>query len=143
MRRDGGGAPHGGVVVRDGLGWLKARFGRRQDVFGFRIGGDGFVWELGAEGLETVEILDGAAVEALGLGLIAEEELPGIGLAVQSVEADGEAEAAVLGAGDLDIADELIVEEVVRSAMGGDGLIQGRGEETGLQTSATEEGELG
>ena len=89
MRRDGGGAHHGGV--------------------------------------------DGAAVEALGLGLVAEEELPGVGLAEQAIKADGDAQAAILGAGDLDIADELIVEEVVRSAVRGDGLIQGSGEETGLQ----------
>ena len=84
--------------------------------------------------------VDGAAIEALGLRLIAEKELPGVGFAVQAVEADGEAEAAILGAGDLDIADELIVEEVVRSAVRGDGLIQGSGEETGLQAGAPEEG---
>jgi len=37
----------------------------------------GNVGEFGTEPFETVEIFDGAAVEALGLGLVAEENGPG------------------------------------------------------------------
>ena len=71
--------------------------------FGFRAG-NGFVRQFAAEGLEAVEFLDGAAVEALGLGLVAEEEGPTVGLPGEAVEAFGEEEVAVLGAGDFDIA---------------------------------------
>src|ERR1035441_9664850 len=58
------------------------RFGRGR-CFGFlrlRRGNGlvyGFVREFGAESFEAVEIFDGAAVETLGLGLIAEENGPG------------------------------------------------------------------
>jgi hypothetical protein len=39
--------------------------------FGFH---DGFVGDLRTLGLETLEFLDGAAVEALGLGLVVQEQ---------------------------------------------------------------------
>ena len=64
---------------------------------------NGFVREFASAGFETVKFLDGAAVHALGLGLVTEVELPGFGLSDQALEADGEAEVAILGLGDLDI----------------------------------------
>jgi hypothetical protein len=41
-----------------------------------------------AEGADALEVLDGAAVEAFGLGLVTKEDLP-IGLAVELAEAGG------------------------------------------------------
>ena len=53
-----------------------------------------------AEGFETVEILDGAAVQALRLGLIAEEEGETVGVFVEAVETFGVEVVAVLCLGD-------------------------------------------
>ena len=52
------------------------------------------------EGFETLEFLEGAAVEAFGLDLIAEEEGPGVGGFGEAVKAIGHEEVAVLGLGD-------------------------------------------
>jgi hypothetical protein len=68
-----------------------------------------------AEGFETVEVLDGAAVQALGLGLIAEEEGETVGVFVEAVEAFGEEVDAVLGEGDFVI----FVDEMWADARGG------------------------
>ena len=65
-----------------------------------------------AEGFETVEFLDGAAVQALGLGLVAEEEGEAIGVFVEAVEAFGEEVVAVLRLGDFVI----VVDESVADA---------------------------
>ena len=70
-------------------------------------GGIGFVWysfsffhfflfEFGAQGAETVEFLDSAAVEALGLGLVAQEESPGVRLVGGAVESLAQDEIAIL-----------------------------------------------
>jgi hypothetical protein len=81
-------------------------------------GGNGFVWnffhffhsffffffELGAQGAETVEFLEGAAVLALGLGLVAQEQSPSVGLPGGAAEAFAEDEIAILDAGDFDVA---------------------------------------
>jgi hypothetical protein len=58
------------------------------------------------EGLQAVEILDGPAIFAFGLDLIAQEQRPGVGSLVSShaLEAIGEGVVAVLGLGDFDIA---------------------------------------
>ena len=58
---------------------------------------NGFVREIAAEGFEAVEFLDGAAVLALGLGLIAEEKLPGVFLFCRAAETFGDGVVAVLG----------------------------------------------
>jgi hypothetical protein len=47
-------------------------------------------WQAGAEGFEAVEIFEGAAVLAFGLGLVAEEERPTVGLAGEAEEAFAE-----------------------------------------------------
>ena len=59
---------------------------------------NGFVWrfifgrEMAAEAVEAVKIVDGAAVETLGLGLEAEKGGNDLGLAIDLVEAEGEPE---------------------------------------------------
>jgi hypothetical protein len=69
--------------------------------------------ELIAELAEAVEVLHGAAVEALGLGLEAEERGGSFGFAIEDIEAVGEPEGAVLGEDDLDsLADLGPVEDV-------------------------------
>jgi hypothetical protein len=52
-----------------------------------------FVRELRAESLAAVEFLDGAAVETLGLGPIAQAELPAVGLIGYPEEAVDESAA--------------------------------------------------
>ena len=56
-----------------------------------------------AAGFEAVEFFDCAAVEAFGLGLIAQEQRPAVGLAGYGLKAFGQGEVAVLGAGDFDV----------------------------------------
>jgi len=93
-------------VHASGLFFIERRDGQevfnRHGFIGIRWV-NGFVRELASEGFETVKFLDGAAVHALGLGLITEVELPGFGLSDEALEADSEAEVAILGLGDLDI----------------------------------------
>lgn len=78
-----------GFVLRGGSGWV---------LFGL-VRGIGFVWRIAVVGLrqrgaacdEAVEFVEGSAVVALGLGLVAEEEAPGGGvLHVDAMEAVGE-----------------------------------------------------
>lgn len=97
---------------------------------------NGFVWENVAELAEAFEVFDGAAVLALGLGLVAEEEAPsGGGFGVHVVEALGEEVVAVLDLhfGGIDV--EFFVE-------GNDGgfvfeveedAVEGGGEEAGFK----------
>jgi hypothetical protein len=69
----------------DGLvGWGGSWF----VFFGLELG-NGFIWEFGPQGFETVEFFDGAAVQAFALGLIAQEQRKGIVLPSQTVEAVG------------------------------------------------------
>jgi hypothetical protein len=127
-------------VQRSGFAWtwLKwlSRFG-----FGFQ---NRFVREFRAEGLEALEFLDGAAVKTLGLGLVAKEELPGIGLADHLAEALGEGEVAILGAGDVDVFDEVVGHGTDGSiGITIDGEVEGASEEAGFQAGDAEEGLLG
>ena len=88
----------------------------------------------------------GAAVKALGLGLIAEEQGPTVGLPGGAVEALGEEEVAVLGAGDLDIAiaGELLVHGEEWLVVGDvEGLIEAVGEEAGFEAGGAADGLLG
>jgi hypothetical protein len=41
--------------------------------------GNGFLWEFIPQGFDAVEFLDGTAVQALGLGFVAQEEWEGVG----------------------------------------------------------------
>jgi len=97
-----------------------------------------------AEGFETVEFLDGAAVEALGLGLIAEEEGKTVGVFVEAVEAFGEEVIAVLGLGDLVIVvDERFANAHQGAAVAVEGLIEEGGAQAGVEAFDAEEGLLG
>src|ERR1017187_1213880 len=102
VARRPGGLPHIGNRVRFGNGiWFNWLGSSIRNVF---------VWyffefvQFGAEVAEACEVLNGAAVLALGLGLVAQKEFPGVGLLSVHVEARGEREIAILGAGDFDIA---------------------------------------
>src|SRR5258707_4877276 len=64
---------------------------------------NGFVRVLRAEAPKPFELLDGAAVMALRLGMIAQEQRPAIGLAGHAVEAFTEEINPVLGASDFDV----------------------------------------
>ena len=77
------------------------------------------------------------------MSLIAEEEAPGVIAASESLEAGGEAQTAVLGFGDFDVAAKVVGEETPGIAGGGDGLVHGLGEESGLEGGHAEEVELG
>ena len=61
--------------------------------------GNGFVWRAifgrELEVLEAVKIVDGAAVQALGLGVETQKGGDEFGLAIDAIEAVGEAEGAV------------------------------------------------
>jgi hypothetical protein len=121
-----------GAVVEVGVGLVVG------EVDGFGEGG-GF----GADALEFVE---GAAVEALGLGLVAEEGGPGVLLVVLDHvaphEALGAEEIAVLGGGDFEVAGESLGHEGHVVGVLND-LIEAAGEEAGFEAVGAEEGLLG
>jgi hypothetical protein len=119
-------------------------------------GGNGFVWQIlvgqvldgqvRAEGFEAVEILEGAAVLALGLSLVAEEERPGVGLGGEAEEAGGEEVVAVLGAGDFDIAiagEGLVHGEEGLIVADAEGFVEAGGEEAAFEAGGAEDGLLG
>jgi hypothetical protein len=98
-----------------------------------------------AESFEAVEIFEGAAVLAFGLGLVAEEDGPAVGLAGEAEEAVGEAVVAVLGAGDFDVAisDEFRAHGREGEIVGVEGFVEGGCEEAGLEPGGAEDGLLG
>ena len=97
-----------------------------------------------AQGLEAVEILDGAAVMAFGLGLIAEEQSNGVGLSGDRVPAFGHTVVAVLGFAEFDV---IVEEEFIEQDQGAvpivDGFVEAGGEEAGLEAGGAEEALLG
>ena len=96
----------------------------------------------GAEGFEAVEIFDGAAVKALGLGLVAEEEFPALGMLGEVTEALGEGEVLFLGAGHLEVGIAVgRVEEVC--GFGVAGVVEAGGEHAAFEAGATQQVELG
>jgi hypothetical protein len=102
-------------------------------VIGFVFG---FVRRLGTELFQAFELLDGPAVKSFCLCLIANEELPGFGLADGALEAHREAQIAILCVGNLDIAGELLGEQVGRVSIARNGLIHEIGVEAGFEVSA-------
>jgi len=97
--------------------------------------GDGVLYALGADGrrkwsYDTSQSdrndlngspalgLDGAAEKAFRLSLIAQEKGEGVGLAEEAVEAFGQAVAAILGGGDLDVLDHVVMEQDEGPAIG-------------------------
>ena len=110
----------------------------------------GFVWcfvclwrELVAELAEAVEVLDGAAIEALGLGLEAEESGGEIGLTAEDFESVGEPKSAVLGARDFDVIADLAAFEDLGIGGADHGGFQAVGEEAGFEGVHAEHGVLG
>jgi hypothetical protein len=99
--------------------------------------------ELVAEFAEAVEILDGPAVEALGLGLETEEGSGDVGLAVEGVEAVGEPEGAILGLGDIDVVADLALFEDIGLGGAEHGLFEAGGEEAGFEGVHAEQGVSG
>jgi hypothetical protein len=132
--------------------WLAGR--RRRCVFvGLRLRDEfviGFVRflvffgrEQVAELHEAMEIFDGAAIEALGLGLEAQERGADVGLPIEYVEAERKPIGAVLGERDLDALGELglIEDEGVGGA--GHGLVEAIGKKAGLEGVHARHGVLG
>ena len=77
------------------------------------------------------------------MGLIAEEQRPGVALAGDAAEAFSQGVIPVLGAGDLEIADQVFGHGDDRVAGAVEGFVQAGGEEAGFQAGAAEEGVLG
>jgi len=95
------------------------------------------------QGFEPVELLDGAAVVAFGLGLVADGQGPTVGLFDHAVESFAEHVVAVLGVGDLEIAGEFLRHEEEGVAGGVEDLGEAGGEQAGLEARGAEEGLLG
>ena len=131
-----------------GPGWVWLGFGRVGGS-GFGILGlgveNGFVLnfcKFGAEGFQAIEVFDRAAVEALGLRLIAQEEFPGLGTGSENEEAFGEGEVLFLAAGhqQLGVA-EAGIQEV--GGFGVTGVVEAGGKEAGFEADGAEQAELG
>jgi len=118
---------------RSGRGWVL--FGLSREIR--------FVRQLVAQGAEALEFLHRTAVKSFGLGLVAEEQRPDVALAGDAAEAFGEGVVAVLGAGDLQVADQIFGHGDDGVAGAVQGFVQAGGEEAGFQPGAAEEGVLG
>src|SRR5579864_789962 len=99
------------------------------------------------EYLQAFEILNGPAIFAFGLDLIAQEQRPGVGslVAGHALEAIGEGIVAVLGFGDFDIAvaDEVLGHGDEELAGGVEGFVEATGEEAGFEARDAEHSLLG
>jgi hypothetical protein len=104
---------------------------------------DGFGGQLVAEGLETFKLLVGAAAQAFGLRLVAEEQSDAVGSAGLELEAFGQGEGAVLGLGDLDPMGDVIGQGEGQVAVVGEGGVEARGDHSGFEGGDAEEGLLG
>ena len=94
-----------------------------------------------AEFDEAVEIIDGSAVEALGLSLIAEEQRPGVGAVTDhAVETVSKAIGAVLFLDFFGCGIQVFVErDEGRIVSEGEGLIERGGAESGFQAGHAEQ----
>ena len=95
------------------------------------------------QGFEAFELLNRPTVVALRLGLVTEEESPGVALAGDAAEAFGEGVVAVLSAGDLQVADQVFSHGDDGVAGAVEGFVQAGGEETRFQAGGAKEGVLG
>jgi len=77
------------------------------------------------------------------LGLVAEEEGPGVALAGDAAEAFCEGVVAVLGAGNFQVADQVFGHGDDGVAGAVEGFVQAGGEEAGFQAGGAEQGMLG
>jgi hypothetical protein len=97
-----------------------------------------------AEAFEALEFLDGAAVHAFGLGLVAQEEGKARGVFVDAVEAFGEEIVAVLRHGDFVIVvDECVADFHEGFALAGESLIEEGGADAFVEAFDAEEDLLG
>jgi len=101
-----------------------------------------------AERFEPFEILDGARPrghpEAFGLGLVAQEEGPTIGVVDEAMEAFGQEVVAGMDLGDFHIAvAEFRADPDQGLAAAGEGLIEAGGEHAVFEAGGAEEGLLG
>ena len=92
-----------------------------------------------SEGADALEILDGAAVEAFGLGLITKEELP-VRFAAELREAGGHPVTVILAGRDLQSISELGVLEDSRVAGNLQSFLKAHGDESRLDAVSAEEG---
>jgi hypothetical protein len=132
--------------LRIGLGFvlgfvwrgLKSHQGRDRRFVGWVVG------EVGAEGFEVLEVLDGAAMEPFGLGLVAEEDGDDVGLLpVQAADTLAGPIGAGLLDGDFEVMGDVGVCEDI--GLGGTlhGFFEAVGEEAGLEGGEPEDGEVG
>src|ERR1700676_1266054 len=97
--------------------------------------------------LQSVEILEGPAILALGEDLVTHEQRPGVVYFAggHAVEAFGEGVGAVLGLrdGEIAIADEVLGHADEEAAGGIEGFVETRGEEAAFEVGDAEHGLLG
>jgi hypothetical protein len=94
--------------------------------------------------LEAVEIFEGAAVLAAGVGPIAEKEGPAVGPADEAEEAVAEEAGAIANTAEFPIAvGELGIPRELRVIPAADGLIDAGGEEAGFEARGAQQGLLG
>jgi len=99
-----------------------------------------FVWQLGAEFLQALELFHGTAVLTLGVRLVAQHQGQRVGFPGQFADALGQEETAVLFFGDFDI----FLEFRFHADPGIDeGLAEGAGEEGGFELGGAPHGRLG
>ena len=93
------------------------------------------------QGFEPIELLDCAAIVALGLGLIADGQGPTVGLLDHPVESFAQEGVTVLGACDFDIpiTGEFCVHEDHGVIGGVEGLVEAGGKEAGLEARGAED----
>jgi hypothetical protein len=125
------------------VGEFPVEFFDGDDVFGFRFveAYVGFVRHFMAESFEAVEVLDGPAIFAFGLGPVAEHQANAVRFLCHPAEAFGDAVIAILLAGDFDIAiaDHVRVhgdEGIVGSVQD---VVEGAGEHAGVEAGAAED----
>jgi hypothetical protein len=96
-----------------------------------------------SQGFEAFELLDGAAVLAFRLGLVAQQQGKAVALAVQAVKSVHQYVVAVLGAGGFDIRGEFRVHGEGAFSAGVEKLVEAGGEEAGFEAGGAEDGLLG
>jgi hypothetical protein len=122
-----------GFAGRGGIGF---------SFFGLGVG-NGFVWRIViALTDEALEVLDGAAVLALYLRLVAQDEGPHGGLAGHALEAFGHGVVPVLVAPDLVVGVEFGVEAEYGGPVGVEGAVDAGDEHAGFEAPAADHREL-
>ncbi len=98
------------------------------------------VRQLRTQALQAKELFEGAAVIALGLDAITERKVHQVRLLCDAPEPFGEVEIPVLLAGNFDIAANHVRDHAGDWVVVGiDGIVQGGGEEAGIETGGAED----